>query len=409
MTSSTATPALSATRTALIGGMLTALASVSMALYTPAMPTLTAAFGTTMAMVKTSLTAFFAGFALSQLVCGPVSDAFGRRFAALLFLTLYTLGGIGALFAETIETLIAARALQGVGAAIGVGVSRAVVRDLFTGEEAARILATIGIVLSIGPAISPTLGGFLLALFGWRAVFVVMALFGVTALVVVFTALPETNHDRDPAKARPDRVIATYAMLARDRHFLLPVLSIGFSVGAIFTLGTLLPFVLIERVGLAPAMFGVGMLAQTLSYLSGGVVARALIPRVGAERLILPGLILGLLGASGTLLLGRVFSPSYLAVMIPVGAFAFSISLVIPGLTNRAMAPHPRAAGSASSLLGFVQMGAGFLGGVAATAFADPVVGLGVVFPVMLAVALGARLVDRGLAFDAEPQAHREA
>lgn len=409
MTATVTAPALSATRTVLIGGMLTALASMSMALYTPAMPTLVAAFGTTMAMVKTSLTAFFAGFALSQLVCGPVSDAFGRRFAALLFLALYTLGSVGALFAETIETLIAARALQGVGAAIGVGVSRAVVRDLFTGEEAARILATIGIVLSIGPAISPTLGGFLLALFGWRAVFVVMALCGITALVVVFTALPETNRDRDPAKARPDRVIATYAMLTRDRRFLLPVLSIGFSVGAIFTLGTLLPFVLIERVGLTPATFGVGMLAQTLSYLSGGVVARALIPRVGAERLILPGLILGFLGACGTLLLGRVFAPSYPAVMIPVGAFAFSISLVIPGLTTRAMALHPRNAGSASSLLGFVQMGAGFLGGVAATVFADPVVGLGVVFPTMLAVALGARLVDRGFTLDTESKVPREA
>lgn len=387
---------LSPTRTALVGGLLTALASVSMALYTPAMPTLVAAFGTTMAMVKTSLTAFFAGFALSQLICGPISDAFGRRFAALLFLTLYTLGGIGALFAETIETLIAARAVQGVGAAIGVGVSRAVVRDLFTGEEAARILATIGIVLSIGPAISPTLGGFLLALFGWRAIFVVMALFGLAALAIVGGALPETNRDRDPKKARPDRVIATYAMLIRDRRFLVPVLSIGFSVGAIFTLGTLLPFVLIDRVGLTPATFGVGMLAQTLSYLSGGVVARALIPRLGAERLILPGLVLGLAGACGTLLLDRFVTPSYVAVMIPVGAFAFSISLVIPGLTTRAMAPHPRAAGSASSLLGFVQMGAGFLGGVAATLFADPVTGLQVVFPAMLAVAMGARLVDRG-------------
>ncbi|MER2604926.1 MAG: multidrug effflux MFS transporter [Siculibacillus sp.] len=389
-------PLMTPTRTAAIGGLLTALASVSMALYTPAMPTLVAAFGTTMAMIKTSLTAFFAGFALSQLVAGPISDAFGRRPAALLFLTLYTLGGLLALFAETVETLVAARLLQGVGAAIGVGVSRALVRDLFTGEEASRVLNTIGIVLSIGPALSPTIGGVLLALFGWRAVFVVMALVGVVTLATVALALPETNRSIDPAKARPMRVLATYAALARDRRFMLPVLSIGFSVGAIFSLGTMLPFVLIDRVGLDPAGFGVGMLAQTLSYLAGGLAARQLLPRFGAKRLILPGLVLGLIGASGTLLLGRVVEPSYVAVMIPVGVFAFSISLVIPGLTTRAMTPFPKVAGSASSLLGFVQMGSGFLGGLAATLFPDPVVALGWVFPTMLAVALMARLVDRG-------------
>ena len=391
------TPAMTATRTALIGGLLTALASVSMALYTPAMPTLVAVFGTTMAMIKTSLTAFFAGFALSQLVCGPVSDAFGRRPAALVFLTLYTAGGVLALFAETVEVLIAARLLQGIGAAIGVGVSRALVRDLFTGEEAAHLLATISIVLSIGPAISPTLGGFLLAAFGWRAVFVAMVIFGGLALAAVVFAMPETNRHRDPARARPGRVLATYRDLIVDRRFLLPTLSIGFSVGAIFTLGTMLPFVLIGRVGLDPATFGIGMLAQTGSYLSGGIVARLFIPRLGAERLILPGLALGLIGAAGTLLLGRVTPLSWLSVMVPVGLFAFSIALVIPGLTTRAMTPFPKTAGSASSLLGFVQMGAGFLGGVAATAFADPVTALGVVFPAMLAVALAARLVDRGL------------
>ena len=384
-------------RTAVIGGLLTALASVSMALYTPAMPTLVDAFATTMAMIKTSLTAFFAGFALSQLVCGPISDAFGRRPAALLFLSLYTLGGIAALFAESVEMLIAARLVQGIGAAIGVGVSRALVRDLFTGEEASRVLNTIGIVLSIGPALSPTLGGVMLTLLGWRAVFVVMVLIGVAALATVAFALPETNRAIDPAKARPLRVLATYAALARDHRFVLPVLSIGFSVGAIYALGTMLPFVLIGRVGLDPATFGVGMLAQTGSYLAGGIAARQLLPRFGAERLILPGLVLGLIGASGTALLGRLIEPSWLAVMTPVGIFAFSISLVIPGLTTRAMTPFPQVAGSASSLLGFVQMGSGFLGGLAATQFADPVDALGVVFPAMLAVALAARLVDRGL------------
>lgn len=387
------TSSLSPARAVAIGGLLTALASVSMGLYTPAMPTIVAALATDMAMVKTTLTAYFAGFALAQLVCGPLSDAWGRRPTALLFLALYTLGGFAALFAPTVEVLIAARLVQGIGAAVGVSVSRAVVRDLFTGAESARVLNAIGIVLAIGPAVAPTLGGLVMALAGWRAVFVVMALVGIGSLLAIRFFLPETNAAPDPALARPTRVARTYAELAVDARFLGPTLSLGLSVGSIYMLGTLLPFVLIGRVGLTPTLFGLGMFAQTGSYFLGGLTARRLMGHYGAERLVTPGLLLGLVGASGVLLLDHVWVPSWVAVMGPVGLYAFSIALVIPALTTAALAPFPKVAGSASALIGFIQMGSGFLGGVAATAFTDPVTGLQVVFPLMLAGAVAARFV----------------
>jgi DHA1 family bicyclomycin/chloramphenicol resistance-like MFS transporter len=385
-------PLMSPARTAAIGGLLTALGSVSMALYTPAMPTLVTAFGTEMSFIKLSLVMYFAGFALAQLVCGPMSDAYGRRPIAFLFLTLYTVGGLGAFLAPSVNVLIAARLVQGIGAAVGVSVSRAIVRDLFTGLESARILNLIGIVLSVGPAISPTLGGVVLELAGWRSVFLVMVLVGLGALAVVWSVLPETNHTPDRALRDPRRVAVTYAGLAIDRQFIGPAIGLGFSVGALYMLGTLLPFVLIDRVGMTPTHFGMGMLAQTGSYFTGGLVARVLMAHLGAERLVTPGLALALAGAAATLLLDHPVVPAWATVMLPVAIFAFSIALVIPALTTAALAPFPTTAGSASALLGFVQMGSGFVGGILATLFADPVEGMRVMFPAMLAIALGARL-----------------
>ena len=379
-------------RAAVIGALLTALGSVSMALYTPAMPTLVTVFGTSMSLVKATLTAYFFGFAVTQLVCGPLSDAYGRRPVALAFLVLYGLGGLGGLLAPSIEVLIAARLVQGIGAAVGVSVSRAVVRDLFTGRESARVLNAIGIVLSIGPAVAPTLGGVILQVAGWRAIFAVMVLLAVASIATVHVFLPETNTSRDPTLIRPFRIAATYGRLAIDPRFFRPAVALGVSVGSIYALGTLLPFVLIGRVGLDPTLFGLGMLAQTGSYFAGGLAARALMSRVGVEKLVAPGLFVAVIGACATLFLEHGVEPGWATVMVPVGVYAFAIALVIPPLTTAVLAPFPGTAGSASALLGFLQMGSGFLGGLIGALFTDPVIALQVVFPAMQAIALAVHL-----------------
>ena len=152
-TAPVAAPLMSERRVSLLGALLVAIGPISMALFTPAMTEIVRAFGTTEAAVKMTLSLYFAGFALAQLVCGPLSDGFGRKPVALAFMGIYLLASALALFAPTIEFLIAARFLQGVGAAVGVAISRAVVRDLFTNERSARIMNLIGMILGIGPAI----------------------------------------------------------------------------------------------------------------------------------------------------------------------------------------------------------------------------------------------------------------
>lgn len=395
MTAANRRPAMSPGRATVIGGLLIAIGSVSMALYTPAMPTLVGVFGTSMGMIKTTLTAYFAGFALAQLVCGPLSDGYGRRPISFIFLAVYVVGSLAAMVAPTAETMIAARFLQGVGAAVGVAISRAVVRDLFSGQESARVMNSIGIVLALGPAVAPTLGGLLLQFAGWHSIFVAMVMAGLAALAMVRWSMPETNANRDPALARPGQVVVNYGRLLVDRRFMVPAVTMGMAIGLFYMLGTVLPFVLIDRVGMSPTHFGFGMLAQTGSFLAGGFLVRRLLMSFGASRMILPGLIVALFGALGTVPLGHWIEPSYTTVMVPVGIYAFAAALVLPGLTTEALAPFARVAGSASALMGFIQMGSGFLGGVVATFFSDPVIAIGTIFPAMLLFGLSVYLWGR--------------
>lgn len=267
---SDAAPLLTERFAGALGAMLVALGPISMALYTPAMPTLVDVFGTTMSAVKLTLTSYFAGFALAQLVVGPMSDAYGRRRVAAAFVALYVVGSLAAAFSGTVEQLFLARLVQGIGAAAGVAISRAIVRDCFVGQQSARIMNAIGIWLAVGPAISPTLGGLILATLGWHAIFVAMIVYGVALLAVILALMPETNRAPDPARARPAGLAKAYGILGRDLRFLRPSLIMGLTVGALYALGTMLPFVLIGTVGLTPTEFGMGMLFQSGSYILGG-------------------------------------------------------------------------------------------------------------------------------------------
>src|SRR5690606_8651930 len=236
-------PLMSERRVSLLGALLVAIGPLSMALFTPAMTEIVRAFGTTEAAVKMTLSLYFAGFALAQLVCGPLSDGFGRKPVALAFMAIYLVASALALFAPTIELLIAARFLQGVGAAVGVAISRAIVRDLFTNDRSARIMNLIGLILGIGPAFAPTLGGVTMELFGWHAIFALMLLLGIAIVVVIHFALVETVA-RDMSRVRPGAVVRSYSQLLRSGYFMSSGLALGGAIGAFYTLAVVLPFIL---------------------------------------------------------------------------------------------------------------------------------------------------------------------
>lgn len=388
---------MSRKRTAILGALLTALAPISMSIYTPAMPELTRVFATNEAAIKLSLSLYFAGFAVAQLIAGPASDAFGRKSASLAFLSIFLGGGLLAIFSPTIEVLLFARLIQGIGASVGMTVARAIVRDQFTGAEASSIMNLIGIMLAVGPAMGPTIGGLSLAAFGWKSVFFLMAGLGGLAIVTVVIFLRETTRP-DISLVRPRRLLSAYGTLLTEPRFLLAALVLGGSIGALYAQATMLTFILINTVGMTPTAFGIGMLMQTGAYFFGSIALRYLAPRLGDRRSVMIGLCFS--GTGGLLILLSVFliPPSFLSIMGPVAVATVGIALLTPSMVTAALAPFPHIAGSASAMMGFIQMGSGFAGGAAAALIGSPLTGFGIIIPLMefLAVAsyFGFRIVS---------------
>lgn len=374
---------MSARRTSLLGAGLVAIGPISMALYTPAMPTLVEAFGTTDGAVKLTLTSYFAGFALAQLVCGPLSDAFGRKPVAMAFLLLYLTSSILATFAPTVEFMLVARALQGVGAAVGIAVSRAIVRDQFTGEASAKIMNTIAMMLAVGPAISPTIGGFVLELSGWREIFWCMVVYGLALMIAVAFFQAETNPDPGRHHLKPRRLASNYMTLLTDPRFMSPALLIGCGLGSLYTFATILPFVLIHKVGLSPSEFGLTMVLQSGSFIVGTVLTGRLLRFVEARKLVPFGLALWVVAALLMSFLTLTQEPSIATVMAPVGLFTFALALVLPASFTESLAPFPGIAGAASSMVGFLQCGVAIVASVVIALLGDQLLGFGVVLPLV--------------------------
>lgn len=383
MTTAAAEPAMSARRTTILGAALVAIGPITMSLYTPAMPELAVDFGTSDALIKLTLTTYFAGFALTQLICGPLSDAFGRKPVAIGFLVLYLASTVLATLAPDITWMLIARALQGVGAAVGVAVSRAIVRDQYTGQHSARIMNTIGTMLALGPAISPTIGGIILEVFGWREIFICMLLYGAALMAAVIFFQPETNAYRNVSNIHPERLAINYMTLLSDRKFMAPSVLLGMCLGNIYAMATVLPFVMIHDVGLTPAQFGLGMMMQSLSFISGTLVTGRLLKHFDAEKLVPIGLVGMLAGAALIAILLRLYEPTYLIVMGPVGFFAFSVAFILPATFTSAMRDFPHIAGASSSMMGFMQFGGGILGSLLIASLGNPLFGMSTIIPAM--------------------------
>ncbi|MFB9953190.1 multidrug effflux MFS transporter [Rhizobium puerariae] len=373
---------MSERRTTIIGALLTAIGPISMAIYTPAMPELVHAFATTEAAIKMSLSLYFAGFALAQLVAGPVSDAFGRKSASLSFLAIYLAGSLIAVLAPTVEWILAGRLIQGIGASVGITVSRAIVRDQFTGAEAARIMNTMGIILAIGPAAGPTIGGLSLAAFGWKSVFLLMVGFGAILIFISTACLRETTVP-DRSRLQPARLLRAYAEISTVPRFLCTSLVLGGCVGALYAQAAVLPFILIDQVGLTPTEYGMGMLMQSGFFMIGSACLRLVSKWLPAHRAPALGLLFS--GGGGIVMALCVYflPPSFLSIMGPVAICTFGTAFVTPYIITAGLAPFPHIAGSASALMGFIQMGAGFVGGVVAASIGTPLHAFGIVIPTM--------------------------
>lgn len=339
---------------------LVAMGPMSVTLYLPSMPALGIEFQVDAGQVQQSFTIFLAGFAAAQLVYGPLADRFGRRPVLVGGLFFYIAASLACTLATSIDVFLLARLTQGLGACVGPVVARAIVRDRFERSDAVRAFAFIGTALAIAPALGPLIGGFLEVWFGWRSAFVFLAGYGALMTWLVLMRLEETIAERDPKAVDPVRLIRNYGGLLSNRRYLGWLAPIVFGLGGLFAYNAAAPFLFIDGLELSPDQFGMLAIFTVSAYATGSWLAGRLEGRLGARGAAVIGLAGAALAAVLMLLLSGELSVARL--IGPMMLFVFGFGLLIPSCTAAALQPFPRIAGSASALMGFLQMGMGAIG-----------------------------------------------
>jgi DHA1 family bicyclomycin/chloramphenicol resistance-like MFS transporter len=371
-------------RTVWLCAALAGLGPLSMSLYTPVMPEMVVALASSTQAVKLTLTCYLLAFAVGQLVAGALADSWGRRPVAIGFLSIYLVGTLVCLLSNTVGGLVLGRLLQGTGAAAGVVLARAVVRDQFEGQQAAKLINSTSLILITAPTVAPAVGGLLSQSWGWRAVFVLMLALCLLVLSVVALWMKETwtgNAAMLPART------ATYWRLVRNSEFMLPALSVAAVTGGVYTLSALLPFVMLGKFGLSPTEYGLSMVSQAGAFGVGSWAASRLLKRFEAGRLSYFGSLLVAIAGLTFALQGEVAHASAFSLMASLALWAFGNALMNPGLIARALQGSKENAGAASALLGFMQIGMGFAGSAAAALlFTDALVATAWAMPVAAAL-----------------------
>jgi DHA1 family bicyclomycin/chloramphenicol resistance-like MFS transporter len=346
-------------RYAVILGLLSVIGPFAIDMYLPALPTISRDLDASIEAIQGSLMAFFISVGFGQLVYGPLADMLGRKPPLYFGLALFAGASIGCALAPNVETLIAFRFVQGLGACAGMVVPRAVVRDLHTGNDAARLMSLLMLVFSIGPILAPLVGSGITAVASWRAIFWVMMVAALLALVLLALALPETR----PAERRVESGIASamsgYWQLLRDRHFLGLVFIGAFGMSSFFIYLANSSFVLIQHYGLTPTQYSLAFSVNAISFFGFSQLNGRLGARYGLAR-VMRFAVTGF--AVAVVMLALLMAAGIDGLFVLIGMLFIGngfLGLVIPTSAVLALDEHGEIAGTASALMGTLQMVSG--------------------------------------------------
>ncbi|TGE36225.1 Bcr/CflA family efflux MFS transporter [Desulfosporosinus fructosivorans] len=349
-------------------GALSAFGPLSIDMYLPSLPILAKDLNTSTSLAQFSLTACLLGLAVGQLVAGSQSDIRGRRIPLLIGLVSYTLASLLCALSPSIWGLIFLRFIQGFAGAAGMAISRAVVRDLYSGAEMIKFFSLLMMINGVGPIFAPIIGGQLLQFTSWRGVFVVLSLVGVVMLITVFFTLPETLSRQRRSPAGFKNTLATFRALLIDRVFMGYALPQGLVTAAMFAYIAGSPFIIQNIFGASPQMFSLIFAMNGTGIIIASEITGRLASRIEGTKLFLGGLVIASVG--GLSLLTMIFIGSGLtAILIPLFVVVSSVGVVSTAGSSLAMENYGHAAGSASALLGLFSFVIG--------ALVAPLVGLG--------------------------------
>ncbi|WP_026123611.1 multidrug effflux MFS transporter [Nocardiopsis chromatogenes] len=382
----------------LVLATLTATGPLATDLYLPAFPVIAEDLGSTEAQIQLTLTAIMLGMAVGQLVIGPLSDSLGRRRPLLVGVAVFALASLACMVVPSAGAFAGLRFVQGVAGAAGAVISRAVVRDMFEGDDAARFFSRLMLVTGLAPLLGPVLGGQLLRVGPWQLSFAVLAAVAATSWVVVFFGLPESLPARMRRPLRAGSLARTVASLVRDVRFMGPALTLGLAFGAMFTYISSFSFVSQNELGATAQQFSLVFAVNTLGLLIGTQANAYLIGKVGTPRRLAGGLagMLAAVAALGVLAAVGVSGGWALPVLTVVfWSLMFSVGFVFPNATTLAISSQePSVAGTASALMGSMQFALG--GGLSSLA---GLTATGEASLVSMAVVMGAITVTAAAVF----------
>lgn len=341
--------------------LLTATAALSIDMYLPTLPTLGHVFHAGSAEVQLTLSAFFFGFGLGQLIYGPLSDQLGRKGPLLVGISIYAAASFLCSLAPSISALILFRFLQAVGASAGPVLARAMVRDLYDQEDGARVLSYIVLALGFAPLLAPLIGGYALTWFGWRSVFVILTVIGLVIFGLCLLKLPESLPREGRRPVRPLELLSRYRRLLASRRYLRYMLTATGAYIGLYSYISGSPFVFIRVYHVAAEHYGFFFGLNAIGLMMAAALNGRLVRRVGSATLLRSGVV-AMSIAGGGLVAAALLQSSHLAfILLPLFCFIASFSFVAPNAIAAGLAVFPEIAGAASALSGALQFWFGAL------------------------------------------------
>jgi DHA1 family bicyclomycin/chloramphenicol resistance-like MFS transporter len=352
-------------------GAMTALAALAIDMSLPALPALGVEFAASPERVQLTLSLFITGYAAGQVFCGPLADRFGRKPILIAGLVIYVAAAVGCILSRSIDELIAARLVMGFGGCVGPVLARAVVRDYYSGPVAAQTFSSLTAVFALAPLVAPTVGGWLLVHFGWRAIFVLLTLFAGTLLAAIGFGFAESLTVVDRDALRPGRIARNYSTFLSSRVCLGYALVNGFCWAGIFAFLSGSPFVFITVYGVAPEHYGYYFALSAVALVIGALSNKRLLRHHPHQRVLVWGLSATIAGGAAVLAACVTRWGGAGGVMAGFMLYIWGQAVVAPNAMAAALEPVPYMAGIGAALLGIIQMSSGALAGYAVNAFYD--------------------------------------
>jgi len=335
---------------------ITAIGPLATQIFFPALPAIQAEFGIDAGLAQLTVSLSMAAIAAATLAYGPISDRFGRRPVMVVGLLIFVAGSLMSLLADDIGVLVAGRIVQAAGGTCGIVLSRAIIRDVYAEEKVAKVLAYTTVAMVVAPMVAPALGGLLTDFLGWRSTFVFVGVAGLVVLAGVGLHLDETA-SAPPTHPGFGGMIEGFGLLLRSPRFNAFTFQSAFQLAVFFVFASAAPYVMVNILGRPAAEYGLYFMIVPLGFIAGNFVAARISESVGIERMVVVGGVISLLGtgAGAALVFSGHWAPW--AIFGPGMVFAFGGGLLMPNSQAGALSIHPRSAGTASGLSGFLQMG----------------------------------------------------